>query len=1145
MKNIKHILFPLLALLAGFQAWAAISEPVASKLASGKWVKIRVETDGMYQLTTSELKNLGFTNPEKVNVYGYNPTLLFSHDFNKMPVDLSPLPSVYEGGKLVFYGKANTDLEPEIWHYEKFKASANQTEEDYPTAAQFEHMRHVFSRGATYFLSDCDEKRVDPSVISPSAVSTATPAQTHKAILYDEEDINHYGQGGVIFVGKSIDDASASVSYPFTLSKVAGKGEARLLYQGLDGYGGKKCPLLASFSGGIKSQPSEGAAVSIVATSATHQLVCLYRRFQELIVPTESEKRDYTLTFSVNPEFTAFKKSAVDYWMLVYERMNDLTGESQMTMCFDSDYIAAGKSFAVNNHEKPGAVWRFWDVTTPLNPRECQMRDSKDGTLVGEFATAPGNFAASYVVAFDLNSRLMSPEIVGQVANQNLHSMNAPDVVILTSAMLTEVAEELADLHRGLQGLDVEVIDQELIFNEYSSGNTSPEAVRRFLAHLDRKNPDKLKALIIVGTPVVDNARNINSASPSVVTAQNECQDDDTYEVRSFYSDSFFGRFGNPVTTGNWGVRHQFYQIHANEMNIAVGRIPLSSPSEIRNYINKVRQYITEPPHSPAPSTVIIASDYEGTPGAAMHYADAEAVSRPLADRFDAELTRVRPAANFLSTTNFDKGRQLLLSAFSQGANLMLYFGHGRPDAFGSVKGKFLMDMSSAETCASNGFYPFAFIGSCNVARCDVNPSNISVNMLKNKTGGLIGLVASTREVFQQENTVLGLQFVKEYDAAADGDYWGNVYKRAQSKAVDAAATNRRTMLNHLCYTYVGDPLIPVYKAERKIVIDKVNDDNQSLFAAGANRVEGAVLDKDGKTDTGFAGTVVLNVYDMPSERKNLISQGSTSDAEYLPKIVEDHTVLKQVVGQVKNGRFALDFNGPYPTVFGEHRLLAYAYSNDKSVRASGYIKGIQSSVDPERPALAGKGDIKIRYIGADNAGFDSQAAGPLVIEAEIHAPNGLSSQGILRTPLRFVMDGRNRPDAAKLLNYMGNDTYRMIYPTGALAVGRHTVELTVIDDCGTEDYCEFEFSVGSSAFIELTAEVVAPGSVKVDCSLTADAETRIIVETLDGTLVKELKTRSLPATVSGLTPGVYRVYTQHEGDRFRASSPKSVVIID
>ncbi|MDE6535900.1 MAG: hypothetical protein K2K82_07840 [Muribaculaceae bacterium] len=1145
MKKIISLPFLILMALMGFTS-AAVSyvEPSSSILNSGKWVKIRVESDGVYQLTDSELASLGFTNPEEVKVYGYDPTLLLTHNFNVIPADLNQLPSLFSAGKLVFYAKSNINLEPEIWRYEKYKASINQPEADYPTPAQFEHKKHVFSRGATYFLSDIAGSRLEPEDISAPQTIEENAVKFHSSVIHFEEDKNHFGVGGIVYVGDVFRSASDTFTYPFELKKVANSGLARLQFQGLDTYGGKKAPLLATVNNGVRSLEAVGAQMSIVATSATHQAIGTYRRYQQLLFPVTSAPTSYELTFSVSPEFTSFQQGALDYWTLVYSRENDLSDESQVMMCFDSKTLSKGTQFAVRNLDE-GSDWRFWDVTKPLEVKQCQMVEGDNSQLVGCVKNVPSAYEASYIAAFDLNRTLPSPEIVETVANQNLHAMKTPDAVILTSGLFLDVAEELADVHRRLQGYDVRVVDQQQIFNEFGSGNISPESVRRFMAHLNRKEGGKLKALIILGGAVVDNAKSVKPFGSAVVTSQNECFDDDTYEVRSFYSDTFYGRFSNPKTSGNWGVRHVYYQVHGNDMDIAVGRIPLTSPADIRSYIKKVEDYLTDKPHVPSPGTIVVASDYEGTPGAPMHYADAEAVARPLADRFEKELTVIRPAANFYSTVNFKLGQKVLLSSLRNGVGLMLYFGHGRFDEIGSVNGDFLMPLHLAESYVSPGRYPFGFIGSCNVGRSDVNPDNVPNFLLKNKDGGFIGLVASTREVFQQENGILGLQFVKDYDAATDGTLWGDVYKRAQSKAVTAAATNRRTLLNHLCYTYIGDPLVPVYKADRKVAIHKVNDDNATLYVGASNRLEGAIMTASGELDPGFNGTIVLNIFDVPSVRRNLIAQGMTSDSEYMAQITEDFTVLKQVVGQVKNGRFSVDFNAPHPLTEGTQRIQAYAYSSDESQRALGYIAGLTSTSEHNREMIPSKGELKILSLGTDEASFDRCSSGQPVIFAEIYAPNGLSTEGLLRSSLRLSIDSRGHADAMQLVSYVGDDVYKLVYPAGTLPGGRHTVELLVKDEYGSEDYAELEFAVNNVTEVEIKAEQSAPGEITVESDLSADADARIIVETLNGELVKDLKASTLPATITGLTPGVYRVYTQHRGERFIGSSPKSVVIVN
>ena len=70
------------------KAYASAADIYAehSLLASGKWAKIRVSSSGVYQLTEATVRQAGFSNINKVKIYGYGGNLqneaLYANDFN-------------------------------------------------------------------------------------------------------------------------------------------------------------------------------------------------------------------------------------------------------------------------------------------------------------------------------------------------------------------------------------------------------------------------------------------------------------------------------------------------------------------------------------------------------------------------------------------------------------------------------------------------------------------------------------------------------------------------------------------------------------------------------------------------------------------------------------------------------------------------------------------------------------------------------------------------------------------------------------------------------------------------------------------------------------------------------------------------------
>ena len=71
-----------------------------SKLANGKWVKIRVKENGIYELSYDELREMGFANPEKVGIYGRGGRQL-SEKFANHIDNLPPVGILHKNDKIL------------------------------------------------------------------------------------------------------------------------------------------------------------------------------------------------------------------------------------------------------------------------------------------------------------------------------------------------------------------------------------------------------------------------------------------------------------------------------------------------------------------------------------------------------------------------------------------------------------------------------------------------------------------------------------------------------------------------------------------------------------------------------------------------------------------------------------------------------------------------------------------------------------------------------------------------------------------------------------------------------------------------------------------------------------------------------------
>jgi len=100
-----------------------------SVLANGKWAKIRVAESGLHQLTESVVRQAGFSNINKVKIYGYGGNLqneaLYTSDLKELD-DLKEVPQCIVDGKHYFYAKG-----PISWNSSNFSQRIRNYYSDY------------------------------------------------------------------------------------------------------------------------------------------------------------------------------------------------------------------------------------------------------------------------------------------------------------------------------------------------------------------------------------------------------------------------------------------------------------------------------------------------------------------------------------------------------------------------------------------------------------------------------------------------------------------------------------------------------------------------------------------------------------------------------------------------------------------------------------------------------------------------------------------------------------------------------------------------------------------------------------------------------------------------------------------------------
>ena len=417
-----------------------------SKLATGKWVKIKVTNTGVHEITAEELSAMGFSNISNVRIYGSGGQLISEVLNGDAPDDLVKVPVWRNANKICFYAKGPL----------KFKLDDSRT-----SKPRYSRTINPYSTAGYYFLCEGDgddaTRKVTPTETGENARGTSLD------YFYHEKEETSVGYTGKALLGERINE---NTTFDFKMpGRVEGTAftvnpcvATRIAREG-SGY---------SNSGNLQAFVLTGNAIDTVkflssASSVRYSESALiyYNSTNPAAAITPKVFSDQgKLKFNIDvPSELVVKWTRLDWFTITFSHYNNFqyAENGQVRMGFNkltnTDRIEISEP---NN----GIV--VWNIDNEASPVEYQYADfnKEDGTTVKAFT--PGyNKEWSQYVAFDPNATLYKISGFETVANQDIHGMPTPNMVIVTSKELKPQAERIAQMHRGNDGFIVHVFDQE------------------------------------------------------------------------------------------------------------------------------------------------------------------------------------------------------------------------------------------------------------------------------------------------------------------------------------------------------------------------------------------------------------------------------------------------------------------------------------------------------------------------------------------------------------------------------------------------------------------------------------------------------------------------------------------------------------
>ena len=903
------------------KAYASAADIYAehSLLASGKWAKIRVSSSGVYQLTDATVRQAGFSNINKVKIYGYGGNLqneaLYANDLARTD-DLKEVPQCVVGGKHLFYAKG-----PVSW----------------TSNSSTVRRRNPYSDYGYYFITQSDEEPA--TVDSATFVSSFYPSPDDYHSLYEVDGYSWYNGGRNLF-----DPTPISV-------------------------GGSQQVVITNTTGSQK-----GRLTVNVSAGGNNQIRILLngKELGTLNVP-----------------------------ILQYCKAGQVGG----TYSLDNLRIDAKDTVTIVNVSGETArldyVSMAWEKAIPLP-----------------------NLSGSHPAA----------TYVKNIANQDLHADGQADLVIIipASRTLLKQAQRLKEFHESHDGMRVNIVAADQLYNEFSSGTPDANAYRRYLRMLQDRaatEADMPKYLLLFGDCVWDNR---------MLTADCKRFDPDDF-LLVYESENSFSETSCYAGDSWMGILAEGAGSDARRelQDVGVGRFPVTTVAEAKIMVDKTINYSKNQNGGAWQNTIMFMGD-DGNDN--IHMKDVDSVANSVGRDYPNFLIKkvmwdAYTRESSATGNTYPEVSKIIRQQQANGALVMDYGGHGSATLISHESVLGLSDFSESRT--SN--LPLWVTAACDIMPFDGVTETIGESAVLNEKGGAVAFYGTARTVFTSANKYINHAFMKRVLSLQDGKpiALGEAHRLAQNDVMlgtnryptptredpNKTSPEQDNSENHLQYSLLGDPALSLNLPTAQVVVDEI--DGVAVGSGTMPTVKaGSVIKMKGHVAgvEGFNGVVTATVRDTQEEITCKLNNTSGDGAEEAFKYLDRTKTLYHGSDSIRNSSFELTFAVPKDINYadGQGMINLYALNTDKTIRANGscdqFIVG--GSAEAKNDSV---GPSIYCYLNSPSFVDGGNVNSTPYFVAEIKDKDGINAAGSgIGHDLQLVIDG----DMAKTYTLNNNFSY-------------------------------------------------------------------------------------------------------------------------
>ena len=1088
-----------------------------SVLSDGTWHKVRITNEGIYRIDYEDLSELGLNPGNEVALYSNNYGLLSYYNDDSYPDDLIKTTIFIERGQdgifnegdyILFYGNSTSR-----WKY-------NYGENNYY------YQRHYYSDTAVYFIK-LNESPLEISEQPVPGQANYVSAYSDYLFIHEIEKQNIMKSGREWFeplppgtdyhIDTDINNYNIEDGLPLSY-------RLRVLGRSPD-------PSIIRLN-----NVSELVSSIMVPEVNINNTAGTYASSVEETgeINIDQGNPDIYITFHNNGNLTA--EAWLDYLVLQTRAENYYDPENGHYIIRDKSSVLQG-DITEFKLRSTGADLVIWDISN-----EQKISSMQSDYSAGEYSFRSVTDSLKKFIAFRFQDAINPSIDTEPVENQNLHQPGQYDMVVLTHPVFYNHAVQVAEMHSVNDSYQSIVVTPGEIYNEFSGGVPDISAIRNFVRMVYSRNKESdrpLKYLLLFGDGSYEN-KTLPPDNPNYIPTYqtlNSC-----VNILSFTSDDYYGLLdsGEGESEGN--------------LDIGIGRLPVSEPEQAETILNKIREYMSNDNTGPWKNIITMVADDEDNN---IHMNDSDGLAELIESKepaFNIEkiyLDSYKQVTS-ISGQSYPDASRAINDRINNGCLILNYSGHGNESGLAHER---VVNTENINSWSNKGKYPVFITATCEFSRfedihIDQGTGDISQKssagelVLLNPDGGAIALFSTTRIVFASHNYTLASNLYENAftrDENSMGLTMGEIMRQAK---INTQGENKRN------FTLLGDPALRLaWPWHGNIITDSINGRNTTVFndtIMGLTEltISGHINNKSGNLMESFNGFLYPCLFDKVYEKTTLANDGGET---YNFKVRD--RILFKGKAEVMNGKFSISMFIPrdidYSYGLGK---ISYFAASDDSDHTGFYDDLIIGGLN--NPAVTDTTGPLISLFLNDtlfrNGGISDTYP---VLLANLSDPGSINTTGTgIGHDIVAVIDKDNN---VILNSYYENDigTYKsgkIIYPLGNLQKGEHTISLKAWDNFNNSSTASLLFFVRDEEGLVLNKLINYPNPFTNGTHISVehnrpDDNIEIIINIYSpgGMLVKTIKTtdptggyRIRPVIWDGrdnnggrVAPGIY-IYT-------------------